>query len=446
MKDIDFDELDKAVSSLLGGVEKQPTSEGNTSALPVVSAPADTTLDTQNQADDTVRIPEVQSSGEKKAETKSAYTHSQANLVEKRGKGRFMDVVHPSSDMRNLQKPSVARTAPDVLPTEPHKESEPDTARDISSDSLTKDQPEFGAMTKPEPAGFAAEPLASGDEDKHNQPDPLEFQGFSDDEASSRNEDSEDRSAGSDDGEVETTDELDRIASDLAGIDSLLSSRDQDSPRETPFVSATDAFEKRPLGAFSANQSEVGANDSLDTQEQASSASAEVGLHAEDSTSYDQASQAQEHQFSDELESADKTTLGTALNAMVSGEGTTDAQSSKPEVTEDAELQTVVEPDTTPEELREELVSIEAAEVTTANPASTISATGSIPQQYTTKVTPQHAESTAVFDTDQYHQPLKHAPKKKSGIGVVILIIALVVIGAGGGAAFYFFDPFHLFS
>ena len=63
----------------------------------------------------------------------------------------------------------------------------------------------------------------------------------------------------------------------------------------------------------------------------------------------------------------------------------------------------------------------------------------SIIQQYQEKPSTATEQSGAIFDTEQYHAPLVHAPKKKSGWLVVLWIFALIVIGAGIGAAAYYF-------
>lgn len=451
MKDIDFDELDKAVSSLLGEAEKEPTHEESSS----ISADVDTSnenIDTKEPID-TVGSQAAASTDAGSTDVDSSSIASQANLVEKRSKGRFMDVVHPSSDMRNLQKPSVPRTAPDVLP------AESDTEDENSDDNMITPNPgegefDFGVTTAPQTNESLDETTTTGgnDDDKHNQPDPLDFHGFSNDET--KPDEKEDAGAPLDAHDSESTtesttpegaDELDHMASELAGLDSLLSSSEHEAPLETPFVSTTDSLEKRPLGAFSSSQADDPESSKLDEEQNSElpeGDSLEANLNDEEAHGLDQSDDPQSIEKSEEPIMS--STVDTELDNAPSAPAVEPTVLNQP--TDEAELQTVPEPDTTPEELREELVSIEAAEVTTANPVGALSASGSIPQQYTTKPVSPHTEPTAVFDTDQYHQPLKHAPKKKSGVGIVILIIALIIAGAGGGAAFYFFDPFHLFS
>jgi hypothetical protein len=62
----------------------------------------------------------------------------------------------------------------------------------------------------------------------------------------------------------------------------------------------------------------------------------------------------------------------------------------------------------------------------------------SITQQYQEQQTTP-TESGAIFDTEAYHQPLANPVKKKSGVWIIIWILVLIVLGAGAGAAFYIY-------
>lgn len=62
----------------------------------------------------------------------------------------------------------------------------------------------------------------------------------------------------------------------------------------------------------------------------------------------------------------------------------------------------------------------------------------SIPPQYKEQPTSGETTSGAIYDTDTYHQPLSHPAKKKSGWLWVVWIILILVVGAGVGAALYF--------
>lgn len=87
MADIDFDELDKAVNSLMNQHNSKEAEEAPDS--PVTDT---NTGDLQSEPVDS-SSPEVPSSADSRV--------APSSLIARRQSGRFMDVVHPSSDMRN---------------------------------------------------------------------------------------------------------------------------------------------------------------------------------------------------------------------------------------------------------------------------------------------------------------------------------------------------------
>lgn len=105
MKDLDFDELDKAVNSLMEKAPKDtppPAKETETVVtLPDAAAP-------EVEAPKPVAEP---AAPEKKEETPSSATPP----VAVKRSGRFMDVVHPSSDMRAPSRPA-SRTGTTLKP------------------------------------------------------------------------------------------------------------------------------------------------------------------------------------------------------------------------------------------------------------------------------------------------------------------------------------------
>jgi hypothetical protein len=62
----------------------------------------------------------------------------------------------------------------------------------------------------------------------------------------------------------------------------------------------------------------------------------------------------------------------------------------------------------------------------------------SITQQYTEQPS-ANQQSGSIYDTENYHQPLAHNAKKRSGAWVILWIFLLVILGAGAGVAFYFY-------
>lgn len=174
MTDIDFDELDKAVNSLVNpsGAGSTPSPASSVDPTPASVAPATST--------DTPDAPVPSSVG------------TTQPLAARRSAGRFMDVVHPSSDMRVTVPPR-------------------ETSR-------------VGA-TIAAPAAVAAMPTPTA---PTTMPDPLDFGGSS---------------APADDG-TDIAQIADDINKSLAG--------DTQAPLESPFLSDA-KVEKRPLGAFSAS-------------------------------------------------------------------------------------------------------------------------------------------------------------------------------------------------
>lgn len=62
----------------------------------------------------------------------------------------------------------------------------------------------------------------------------------------------------------------------------------------------------------------------------------------------------------------------------------------------------------------------------------------SIPKQYREEPSTSDENSGSIYDTDSYHQPLDHPPKKKSGWMWVLWILLILLVGAAGGAGIYF--------
>ena len=119
MKEFDFDELDRAVSNALSGsVEPTPLQE------PAAAASSPAAARTARVVDETVRereAPEVVVP-EREAPV-SREVPERAPLVSRpRGGGRFMDVVHPSTDMRQTTPLSEVKLATGVIIPEPEAE------------------------------------------------------------------------------------------------------------------------------------------------------------------------------------------------------------------------------------------------------------------------------------------------------------------------------------
>ena len=403
MKDIDFDELDRAVSSVLG----QPSPDKVAGPETVTqSSPKDTSASLV-QAEVTPASRGPISSSLKK------------DLVQKRRTGRFMDVV-PSSRSRSAEvKAAVSRQGVEISPV---KDSTPPVAESTSVNSDL----EADAVVNTERVDTTVN-LEAGTK--------LKKQISEQDEAQEA---------------------LSKAADELTGLNGLIRADEGESPLDTPFVSDYDV-KKRPLGAFSLGETDqtlldedakryrdaAGVDESVKSDEKP----IEIDPHMNDAI----ARELRNHE-----ESTNEASVEPEQSLSPDPEPTPEP-ATKPEPTA-----APVNPDELPGELQDEMLAIaskpidgvESAEMRVTEPVKSEAApqsqpqvatnNGSITQQYKAESKSQSEEITPVFDTDSYHKPLVHAKKKKSGWLSVILITSLVIVGAGAGAAMYIFDPFNL--
>lgn len=87
-------------------------------------------------------------------------------------------------------------------------------------------------------------------------------------------------------------------------------------------------------------------------------------------------------------------------------------------------------------EVDQQLQAIESAQVQTVSgdEAAALRAVESVDASVVPAADPQGA----IFDVEEYHQPLAHPAKQKSGWGVVIVIVVIIVLAAAVGAGAYF--------
>lgn len=358
MKDLDFDELDRAVNSLLTSNDV-PADEKTTPPL------AD---------DSTVLADEVAPQSQPVSQP----------LAARRSSGRFMDVVHPSSDMRaSISARPVSREGLGIAPLTPTTPLVEQTAP--WSPPVTSEVP--AETPRPETSAW---------------PDPIDFNGFTADEDTKPSIELLPPELSSEDGSQSSVDEDKDINQIADAINKTLSQDlETQTPLESPFL--TDAkVEKRPLGAFSTETSTVVATI---TPEEALVAPGvpEVSAPAEEDVAA-----SEDHPVQ----------LGTPLPAEL----------------QDDLLQIEADTDTTDQPQKEEttpVLPVAQSEVPTG-PTS-------ITQQYTEQPSTGDQPTGAIFDTEAYRKPLSHPAKKKSGWLYVLWIVLLLVVGAGAGAAVYFF-------
>lgn len=392
MKDLDFDELDRAVSSLLSDTAEKAVSTPEASPM------------TSDASVASPSVTPVAAAVVAPAEDKVAGEPKKKALVEKRSSGRFMDVMHPSSDMKSTARPAVSRQAATLQPPTTTPAAAEEVTPEVTKEPLVNEEEVTvaSASTLENDASLAEEATVP-EEDEQLFPDPLDFHKFSVEETSDTSEQVAEETPNKDDHHDLA---LAHVTSELNELNGLIEQEQADVSVDTPFVNGL-SLEKRPLGAFSVDASDT----SLLTVEPPTEP---------------------------EIEEVVEETVKPEL---------TDEQKEAIANLESKDAQTPAAAEVVPEELQGDVVAVEAAGVdvaATPPPAASIG-TGSIPQQYTEKERPVSEEATPIFDTTQYHQPLKHTPKQKSGWLGTFLIILIILLGIGAGAAVYFFDPFGLF-
>jgi len=353
MQDIDFDEIDRAVSSVTN-----PSREPR--------APS---------ADEPASNPAISS-------------HSAPSLAARRSSGRFMDVVHPSSDMR------------------PHAPAAATFRREEVS--LSTERTEVPARPAESPVTPSVEAFA-----------PAPVTGPAIDEAPTR-------SAFHWPDPIDVA-ETNHIAPVVTAVEPAVEPAVEIAPvvEDVPAVSAEDAFatslespfltnakvEKRPLGAFSFNESELPLIDDFPHQPGAvtDTVPADAGTTIEDATELDE----------DIL--------------LLEADNEESNAPDEPDVTSSASVESVD-------------AAVVPAETETSQPApaptpvdDTPVGPTSITQQYKEHPSTDSQASGAIYDTSTYHQPLAHPAKKGSSFLIIVWILALILVGAGIGAAVYFF-------
>lgn len=367
MKDIDFDELDKAVSSLLGNKDEQkPASPTQSAAVPTTVTPPATPAAPEPAQPTSSTAPSVPP--REPATTVSAPAA--------RRSGRFMDVVHPSSDMAQTDKePEHQQLAGSGRKLQPiNRDVKPDPVEPKEETKKEADQPvpqKLSVVPDADPKTLVSTP----DTNDTVWPDPLDVQ-----------------PAKLPDDTADTTKE--------------------DKPDETPKTGTASPFlsdakvEKRPLGAFSDQPKSNEPNDA-----------------PTDSTT------------GDDLAAEKPTTEDdTQVPAMPSAPSTEDMP---PELDQKVvEVEATERGDDTaamPEP------QIDLTETTTAEPTTPATSTPpvnvtsmSIPQQYKSTERPAKEADRPVFDTKDYHAPIQAPARKKSGMGQWILLTILLVVAVGG--------------
>lgn len=411
MKDIDFDELDKAVSSLMSGVKKdtnatqspvssdvrssQNAPSRNEPGIPITAAPI--SPGTVKPKSALATNPDAQPAINPEPKPTAQPTSRTSAPAARRG-GRFMDVVP--------KKPS-SPAAPFAASREGTKIS-PRPGADVNTTAEPATPwPTPQTMTQPKPS--ETERAAPQNE----WPDPIEI-------ATAKKPPVTEEVP-----EAETTEVVD-FASEPK------KETPKDEPLSSPFLPGA-KVEKRPLGATNlmvAPESAVSVPDDSDAQ-----------LPAKPS---DVAQETPEEFGGDVMKVEADTHMGLPK--------TEDPIESKPAMPSPAQTpgsitskSTELEPqdESSQGESQDESLSKSEVEEKVEESASSekvlpVSSRISIPPQYKEQPSTGEQESGAIYDTSTYHQPLAHPAKKKSGWLWVLWIVVILIVGAGAGAALYF--------
>lgn len=371
MSDIDFDELDRAINKVVGkeNIEKNET------------APPSDDADNASEA-----------SSEKTSSSSQPPANS-PNTINSSSGGRFMDLVHPSSDMRNDSSDSNmmshSNSSLDNSYEKSTKEPDADVVQNDDTDEFSlKESPDVSSNESPE---------KDNDLDHTSMPDPLDF------DPSAKKEET--------------------VADMVSASDNDISKKMQDIPVEppaadngsTPFLDDVPPVEKRPLGGWDPSKDEKDYSKVI------------AAIKQKDST--DPEKPDEDISLPPELQ-----------KELVAIE---ESNELTPEL---ASLDNAASDDTKKQLETSSLSSKKSDDASKDPPVSGLLATGSIPQQY--KTVSAQPESVAVHeghplfdDASIATKTTGKSPKKDSSLKHtlrwIMIIIGLLLLGATLGAAAY---------
>lgn len=402
MKELDFDELDKAVNSLMEGVPKdkpvaKPEDEDKGTTLTISPTLSDDAkpdfANVDAQAAQSIAVTGSKSEPSSALTTAAAPgitvpTRSQAATppASRRG-GRFMDVVHPSSDMKQSTVPPrpVSRQGVTIAPAAASP-AEPATS-EVSDETPVKSE-------------TSSMPLST--EPMNEWPDPLDMAVFKQPDSTASDAALKENSE---------TEEDTLVADPVA-------------PLTSPFL-ADAKVEKRPLGGAAPAEPTVSDDDLLKPEE----------IRDDSFTTSDPNDQLPADP--EKMDAPLPEELRSDLVAIESGAHMEQhTEDTTPDVPVQKEENENKKEASTEERKPASLPPASKDPSSDAAPAPT--GPTSIAQQYKEEPNSGDQSTGAIYDTDTYHQPLEHPAKKKSGWMWVVWIVVILLVGAGGGAALYF--------
>lgn len=395
MKELDFDELDRAVSSLMGGMAPSDLESPKADKTKTITLPLATSSSNKKEPvamSDVKPVQHIVKEPEPTPEIDSSSTSSDisglpSETTTRKG-GRFMDVVHISSDMKTASNAS-SRPSRSGVTIEPRISTVTDTA---AADAFIA--PETPEEISTEPDAQIEEPLNL----TNDWPDPLEMETPA--EVGDTPEVPEEIPEEPRFGELPTTPDETEATQPLPDIEPLIS----------PFLQDT-KVEKRPLGTTMTPLENMLVPE---TQPEAPITTEQY--------------------------------IPTNIREDIEESHDVDAQLPPGQASPAIHL---------PEELQDELMAVESDTTTMpinepvkqmpqdVTPARTSNspfmvAQTSINQQYREEPSTSDQESGSIYDTSSYHQPLSHPAKKNSGWMWVVWIVLILLLGAASGAALYF--------
>lgn len=426
MKDIDFDELDRAVSSLMGtspvkNASAPPLQNATPTAQSIQSPPTPVNetvqLGSNRYEGHAVERQSLLSNREDTAKNQTSdvsaaiETSPKEPIVPQRKSGRFMDVVHPSSDMKVAGVGTIPkrRTVPmNIASSSSEHTDQPAVASPIVTPQSSYN-PRPQSLVRTDTASEA--PINKADS---SWPDPLELHELS---ASQQTEKEQAKDVSADKTKISSdapsaNDTPPKTTEISASSEVMVHSEPETKDFSSPFLPNT-KVEKRPLGV----ESDDTAASTVTVDNQASSNNESL-QHLKDlnEESKEDSTESDQKPPTDPLpEELNKDIIaieaGSSLHTPEDTQNITEKSSPKPH-----------------------------AETTEADGKVNLPLSGitSITQQYKVKPTHTNAEHAPIYDSST--EPLHHPVKAKSGWLTVLWILGLVILGVGGAAALYFLN------
>lgn len=468
MSDIDFDELDKAVASVLEGEE--PASQKSESPSPTIPPVENTSLST---SESNAPSPPISHHGVNTRMTPGRSTIHDAQLTHQatevtpaerpqpsaqppvspslaaRRSGRFMDIVHPSADMqrRGEARAALRRKRETVVQpvATPTLEQPPAPASDPTPQPIVDESAPLPLPT-PQAAGASDDTAQEFQSHNHELEKAIDELFVSEGHAP----------VGSSVAPEVPSEKVAESTSEVGVTETTaVSSQENHLPEPTRLSDV--------VGIETSNQSE---DTPTDQTAESTSLIQDSATESAEQNSEESKEKADISQLATEFESTprvidtpqttpflkdtkvEKRPLGGTPSSIQ--EDTTPAKPTEspyePNKKEESSTEDL------PEELHNDLVAIEsgnAAKSSDEAPAiekkptpvsSAASATTpvvtSIPRQYKETTQQLDEEESSVFDTNTYHQPLEAAPKKKANKAWIAFFVVVLLIVLGVAAAF----------